>query len=67
MALCNRIWLLLRSERGQGAVDYALLSMVVALAAVTAVHSLAANVNHAFLTTNRAVNSVIAACLGHHG
>ncbi len=66
LASLNRIWLSFRNESGQAAVDYALAAMVVAFAAVTAVHSLASNVNHAFTITNRNFAAAIASCLSHH-
>ncbi len=67
MILVNRIWLWLRDESAQGTVEYALLSTLVALAAITAVHSFAANVNHAFVMTGRIVTTAVSSCLSHHG
>jgi Flp pilus assembly pilin Flp len=67
MTLLKRIWLLLQDESGQGAVDYALLGMLVALAAVTAVHSVAGNIGHAFVAADRVVTAAMGACLPHHG
>jgi Flp pilus assembly pilin Flp len=66
MTSLNRIWLLLRDDSAQAATEYALISMLIALAAVTAMHSFALNMNHAFLVANRVLANVIQAC-GHHG
>jgi Flp pilus assembly pilin Flp len=67
MTRLNRIWLLLRDDTSQAATEYALISMVIALAAVTAMHSFAGSMNHAFLMANRALAQVIQACGPHHG
>jgi Flp pilus assembly pilin Flp len=66
MNLLNRMWLLLRNGSGQAAVDYALISMVVAFAIIGSFYSLAANVDHAFVKTNRVFNAAITSCLSHH-
>lgn len=66
MVFFNRIRLLFRDESAQAAVDYVLLSMGVGLAAVVAVHGLATQVDHSFLTNVHFLNSAINACFHHH-
>ena len=66
MTLIKRIWLFSRDESAEAAVDFALVATGVALAAVTALHNVASQVSHAFLTNGRTFNAVINACMRHH-
>jgi Flp pilus assembly pilin Flp len=65
MSLLKRIWRLFSSESGQDTVEYALLSLAVALAAVAVTHSAAANMNRALVKTDRVFTTAIASCLHH--
>jgi Flp pilus assembly pilin Flp len=68
MTFLKRAWLLLRDDSAQAASEYALLSMVIALGAVTAMHAFAVDMNHALLLVNRTFAEAIKSCLPpHHG
>jgi len=67
MTFLNRVWRVLRDDSAQAASEYALVSMVIALAAVTAMHSFAVDMKHAFLIVNRVFAEAIQACGPHHG
>ena len=65
MTLLNRVWLFLREESGQDAVEYALLSLAIALGSVATAHSVASNMNRALVRTDRTFTAAIASCLHH--
>ena len=67
MSLLSRVWRLLREESGQEAVEYALLSLAIALGSVAATHSVATSVNRALFKTDRSITVAIASCLHHPG
>ena len=65
MATLYRIWFLLRDESGQDAVEYALISLAVALASVVGVYNVAAGTQHAIVRVDHVFTSVISACFHH--
>jgi pilus assembly protein Flp/PilA len=50
---------LLRDESGQDLIEYALVVAIIALAAVTSMHTLANNINNAFDTIGNNLNNAI--------
>ncbi len=63
MTLFKRIWLALRGESAQGASEYALLLMVLALAAVATGQRFATNMDHGFTLATRTLATAINACV----
>jgi len=50
---------LLREESGQDLIEYALVVAIIALAAVTSMHTLANNINNAFDTIGNNLNNAV--------
>ncbi len=65
MAFLNKMWRLLRDESGQDSVEYALLSLAVALASVVGVSNVAAGTQHAIVRADHIFTSAVSACLHH--